>query len=189
MQMVQWVDAAPVPLTHPTLTRENMQCPICQHQVEEASPYALFNKNQYLRACSDDHLETLLAGLHEYLVPGEHQHAEHESKGSVCPLCGMEGAHTNALDFTGNQALFLCPMETQSSKEKLLSSPADYVSKKHMTKEEVYIVRIEDWLAVRPWQIQLWCHAQLSQLALIVLVPEVLRLCMSIDSTDRATCK
>jgi hypothetical protein len=137
--IVQSVHAAALPssLPIPATGKLSIQCPVCEQQLDNASPYAQFNKNQFLRACTDIHMEKLLTKLPEYLRTSEHRHEKSESEGSICPLCGMEGSHTNAIDFVGNQALFLCPMETQSSKNKLLSSPSDYISKNHTERGEV----------------------------------------------------
>ena len=121
-------------------------CPVCGMALTAESPYLEFARSQKIHACSDAHLSQFEASMGDFVVddsttassqPGAiaeataaHAHTHEEVEGTRCPICGMDGDAHNAIDFRGSQALFLCPMETQQSKDKLLSNPKEYISSK-----------------------------------------------------------
>lgn len=83
-------------------------------------------------ACSDDHLHEFVSDMKSHFDDQQHVHKD-EAEHVHCPMCGMDGDAHNALDFKGDQAIFLCAMENEDSKNKFLTNPKDYISKMSTT--------------------------------------------------------
>lgn len=125
---VQSNDEAPVAHLH-SCSKTGQCCPVCGQGVSQTSPFVQFNQNQVIRACSDAHLHELVENMGAYVEDKTSEHTAHEAEGTRCPMCGMDGDAHHAIDFHGNQALFMCSMENERTKQQLLTKPQDYISK------------------------------------------------------------